>query len=91
MIRQGTADIIRGVNMKKVGILAINDYNNYGNRLQNFALQEVLNSLNIDVETIVNNTNFDYLFVPNESKTDKIKRLIKLSPQKKLSQVHNRV
>ena len=42
--------------MKKIGILTINDYNNYGNRLQNFASQEVLKSLGFSVETVVNNT-----------------------------------
>ena len=31
--------------MKKIGIITINDYNNYGNRLQNYAVQEVLKSL----------------------------------------------
>lgn len=43
--------------MKKVGILTINDYTNYGNRLQNYATQEVLLSLGLDVETVVNATN----------------------------------
>lgn len=38
----------------KVGIVTIVDYKNYGNRLQNYALQEVLKSLDTDVETIVN-------------------------------------
>lgn len=40
--------------MKKVGILTINDYYNYGNRLQNYALQEILKSLDCEVKTIVN-------------------------------------
>lgn len=31
--------------MKKVGIITLNDNNNYGNRLQNYAVQTVLNSL----------------------------------------------
>ena len=39
---------------KKIGILTINDYNNYGNRLQNYAVQEVLKSLGFQVETLVN-------------------------------------
>lgn len=45
--------------MKKVGILTINDYNNYGNRLQNYALQEFLKNLDVEVETIVNTTEFN--------------------------------
>lgn len=40
--------------MKKVGIVTIVDYNNYGNRLQNYALQSVLNSMNFEVVTIRN-------------------------------------
>ena len=39
---------------KKVGILTINDDNNYGNRLQNYATQEVLKKRNLKVETIKN-------------------------------------
>ena len=40
--------------MKKVGIITIIDYKNYGNRLQNYATQEVIKSIGCDVETIVN-------------------------------------
>ena len=40
--------------LKKIGIITINDYSNYGNRLQNYATQEVLRSLGYEVETIVN-------------------------------------
>ena len=43
--------------MKKIGIITIFDENNYGNRLQNYATQEVLKSLNFDVETINNFNN----------------------------------
>ena len=42
--------------IKKIGILTINDYTNYGNRLQNYASQEVLKSLGFSVQTVVNNT-----------------------------------
>lgn len=38
----------------KIGIATIVDYKNYGNRLQNYALQEVIKSLGYEVETIVN-------------------------------------
>lgn len=38
----------------KIGILTINDNDNYGNRLQNYAVQEVLKKNNCDVETIKN-------------------------------------
>lgn len=40
--------------MKKVGIVTICDYKNYGNRLQNYAVQEILRDLGFDAETIVN-------------------------------------
>jgi hypothetical protein len=39
--------------MSKVGIITLNGYFNYGNRLQNYALQEVIKSLGFDVQTIV--------------------------------------
>lgn len=40
--------------LKKVAILTINDNDNYGNRLQNYAVQEVLKKYNNKVETISN-------------------------------------
>lgn len=39
---------------KKLGIVTINDYSNYGNRLQNYALQEFLKSFDYEVNTITN-------------------------------------
>ncbi|WP_432354369.1 polysaccharide pyruvyl transferase family protein [Sporosarcina sp. A2] len=61
--------------MKKIGILTINDYTNYGNRLQNYASQEVLNALGFQVETIINTTM--HLESNNEG-TFKLQRLNKL-------------
>lgn len=43
--------------MKKVAVLTINDDNNYGNRLQNYAVQEILKKHKIQVETISNQDN----------------------------------
>ena len=40
--------------MKSIAILTINDNNNYGNRLQNYAVQERIKKLNCNVETINN-------------------------------------
>lgn len=51
----------------KIGISTIIDYENYGNRLQNYALQEVLVNLGHEVETIKNNTN-----VPKKSRKARI-------------------
>jgi|SRR5690625_2112513 len=42
--------------MKKVAILTLNGYFNYGNRLQNYALQEMIKNLGFDVETVLNDT-----------------------------------
>lgn len=42
--------------MTKIGIVTLNGYFNYGNRLQNYALQEVLKSINCEkVNTLVYN------------------------------------
>lgn len=38
--------------MKKIGIVTLNGYFNYGNRLQNYALQEVLKAHGLTVQTI---------------------------------------
>lgn len=39
--------------MKKAAILTLNGYFNYGNRLQNYATQEILKTLGFSVETLV--------------------------------------
>lgn len=39
--------------MKKVGIVTIFDLNNYGNRLQNYAMEQIFRKNNVDVDTIV--------------------------------------
>lgn len=38
--------------MKKIGIITLNGYFNFGNRLQNYALQETLKSFDYEVDTI---------------------------------------
>lgn len=40
--------------MKKIAIITIYDQNNYGNRLQNYAVQEILRKRKFDVETLRN-------------------------------------
>ena len=42
---------------KRIAILTINDDDNYGNRLQNYAVQETLKKQNLQVETISNQAN----------------------------------
>lgn len=44
--------------MEKVAILTLNGYFNYGNRLQNYALQEVVKDLGFEVETVINDTKY---------------------------------
>ena len=41
--------------MDKIAIITLNGYHNYGNRLQNYAMQEVLKDLGFTVETLVIN------------------------------------
>ena len=43
----------------KAGIVTINDDNNYGNKLQNYAVQIFLENNNIDVKTIKNMPNIN--------------------------------
>ena len=60
--------------MKKIAILTINDNNNYGNRLQNYALQEFIKkNCNLKIETIWNNI---YKF--KKRNKIRIKQIIKL-------------
>lgn len=42
--------------MNKVGIVTINDNNNYGNRLQNYSMQQVMEKLNVCSTTLKNNS-----------------------------------
>ncbi len=78
--------------MKKIGIITINDINNYGNRLQNYALQEYIKKIGFEVETIRNEKYFNhkgnfkyrcYLFL--KYLKEKLKILIKISPKRKKS------
>src|SRR5699024_11723880 len=43
--------LFRSICLRKIGIITLNGYFNYGNRLQNFALQETLKRYNFEVET----------------------------------------
>lgn len=54
---------------KKVGIVTLNS-ENYGNVLQNYAVQEVINSLGFSAETIKNTTRFGQYY-PKDEKVNK--------------------
>ena len=58
--------------MNKIAIVTLSGYFNYGNRLQNYALQETLEGLNFDVETIKNN-NTKIISKPRGSLLSRIK------------------
>lgn len=78
--------------MKKIGILTINDNDNYGNRLQNYAVQSFLINNNCKVETIINTTR-------RYKNTSEFKTIIKnikykikceLNPRKKYFRLFNK-
>lgn len=60
---------------QKIAILTLNGYFNHGNRLQNYATQEVLKSLGFYVETIINDTKSTY---GNNKKSNIIERISNL-------------
>lgn len=53
----------------KIGIATFVDYNNYGNRLQNYAMQEYLKEHGFEVETILNEKYKDCRYVEVDWKT----------------------
>lgn len=67
--------------MKKIGVITLVDYNNYGNRLQNYATHKILSSMGYNVETI------NYTVQLNNDLLSKIHRLRKLS----LGEIINRI
>ena len=66
--------------LKKIGILTIIDNNNYGNRLQNYALQQYCNKL-FNTKSLTLNNNSDYNF-KNKFFYSKLKGTIKLIVKK---------
>lgn len=67
----------------KIAIVTLNGYFNYGNRLQNYALQETLKSLGNEIETIINDSKFEEYKGENRHRTiiEKIANIIKKSPR----------
>lgn len=72
--------------MGKIGIVTLNGYTNYGNRVQNYALQEALKKFDYDVETI-------WIENVNEQKADFIKLIINIIRNPKLiyNKINNKV
>lgn len=63
--------------MRKIGIWTIIDYKNYGNRLQNYATQEILKSMDYKAETIINIQNYRKFWNKIVSKQKNILQIIK--------------
>lgn len=66
--------------IEKVGIITLNGYHNYGNRLQNYALQEIVKKLGFEVETIIiqdmhSNINIFTNYINKISKLKKISKI----------------
>lgn len=76
--------------MKKVGIITICDYVNYGNRLQNYASQEVLKSLGCEVQTIVN-VPTGVSRIPPLTTKERLIRARKMSPGKLISRINAKI
>ena len=69
--------------MKKVGIMTIYDENNYGNRLQNYAVQTTLRKRGFDVETIRYNMEYTLSVVKPGKRLDcfrKFNEMISFAP-----------
>ena len=75
LIKEG--DLMKNDKMQ-VGIITLHGYTNYGNKLQNYALQETVNGLGYEVNTIIirKSKNSENVLVR------KIKKIFKNSPKK---------
>lgn len=71
---------------RKIGIVTLHGYHNYGNKLQNYALKEVLTEQGFEVDTMVLYEERDYLYTIVRN----IKRLFQQSPSKSLLKVINK-
>lgn len=73
--------------MSKVGIITLNGYFNYGNRLQNYALQEFIKMNGYECETIINETFIDKSDIILNNKKNKLQRVL----NKDLKYIYNKV
>jgi len=73
---------------KKVGIITLNGYFNYGNRLQNYAVEQVLKSLGFEVKTIINHTSTNRS--SNKNILDKISTLESIDTKKIMKEIKNK-
>lgn len=73
---------------KKIGIITLNGYFNYGNRLQNYAVEQILQSLDFEVKTIRHSFNKDIGIVKNL--TSKFSRIKKMNNQEIFDKLKNK-
>jgi len=76
---------------KKIGIITLNGYSNYGNRFQNYAVEQVLQSFGFEVETILNKTSSVRSKKRNKSPFKTLQNLAKMEKRKLISGVKNRM
>jgi len=72
---------------KKVDILTLSGYYNYGNRLQNYALQEVIKSFSEEVETLI----LSKIFVQSSGTFRKIKKVFSYPLSQTLNSINNKI
>ena len=68
---------------RKVGIVTLHGYHNYGNKLQNYALQEVLNDLGFIADTLILSTQR----TPLSAIYDNAKKIFRQSPLESIAMV----
>lgn len=74
--------------MNKVGIITLNGYVNYGNRLQNYALQEVIKTLGFKCETIIDKSYTDKTYIIKNER-NKVKNLFSRDIRQIYSKLNN--
>ncbi|NMA84110.1 MAG: hypothetical protein GX962_09640, partial [Epulopiscium sp.] len=72
---------------KKVGIVTLHGYHNYGNKLQNYALQKVLNDLNYLADTLILNKHRKVFSTLNS----KVRTILLQSPSKSIAMATKRL
>lgn len=77
--------------MKRAAIITITDYVNYGNRLQNYAAQELLKSYGLEVESIANFPVKDIQETGIRFTFGRIRSAMKLSPVSLIKKVFDKI
>ena len=75
----------------KVGIQTIVDYNNYGNRLQNYAMQTILESYGFNVVTLKNNFINDKFQMKNKQEPVYLKILSLIKKRELIKKIKDKI